>query len=517
MKKHRPRPKKQHPKSQRQRSTKPSERQDEDVIKNLVLSAYNDLMSERPEEGIKSSEPAFRYAPNDMNVCCLHATALRDVGRFEEALGVVDRALKSGTTGHSRDGFHYARWLRASILAGLGRFTEAVTSCDHALKLKIGADALRVRGLALDACGQDGIVDLKAALEIEPDNRLLHFVYSNTLMRHGDFERGLPSYELRPSIVESTGAPLWSGEPLNGRSILLRTEEGLGDSVFFARFVPLLLRRGARVVFELPEKLMNVAWEFGGDADVIEKGSPLPDCDFECPILSLLSGFAIRTIEDIPPAPAPWVAAKEELVDQWRQRLPRTRGGPMVAIAWSGGSAKSFVGHHRTIPLADIETILSVPGVSFVSVERFLSDKDRDRLESLYDFRHVGGDVANDFGDLAAVLSIVDAVIICDNSAAYVAAAMGKPTHIMLPKWAEWRWFVDRDDSPWYPSVSLFRQPEFGDWATVISRVAAELAACDHIQKPADAPAFRTVCESDMAPLLAAGGNSEPQGSRLVR
>jgi hypothetical protein len=254
---------------------------------------------------------------------------------------------------------------------------------------------------------------------------------------------------------------------LSGKTILLYAEQGVGDCLQFARYAPLVARRGARVLLavhrELKALLSNLA-----DA-VFAEGEPLPPFDLRCPLLSLPLAFG-TTLATIPDN-VPYVHADAEQVARWQTRLGPS-GSLRVGLAWSGNPAHKN-DYRRSLAFDCLAPVLALPDVQFVSLQKKVRPADAERLR-----RSPLIDLAaelNDFADTAAVVASLDLVIAVDTAVAHLAGAMGKPTWVLLPFSPDWRWLLDRDNSPWYPTARLFRQPRIGDWASVIARVAEEL------------------------------------------
>jgi hypothetical protein len=292
----------------------------------------------------------------------------------------------------------------------------------------------------------------------------------------GDYRGGFAQYEARFArsgmpAHRRLGKPLWLGEfPLHRKTILLHAEQGLGDTIQFARYAPLLAGTGGNVVLEVPAELATLLGRLEGVAGVVERGAPLPRFDLHCPMGSL--PLALATQATAIPAAIPYLAASPERIAQWRPRFAALPS-PRVAIAWSGRA-----GHpndrNRSLALTQLAPLFDLEQVSFVSVQRELSDADAASLAGVARITAIGAEL-RDFDDTAAVLALADLVISVDTSVAHLAGAMGRPTWILLPFSPDWRWMLERDDSPWYPTARLYRQPAAGDWDSVMARVREDL------------------------------------------
>jgi hypothetical protein len=343
--------------------------------------------------------------------------------------------------------------------------------------------ALNNRGLALQALNRhpDALASYGRAVEIQKDYADAHFNQALALLTIGDFSRGFAKYEWRwrrtgmPAERRGYGRPLWLGEyPLQRKTILLHAEQGLGDTIQFARYVPLLARTGAKVVLEVQRDLVPVLAQVEGVASVVARGQPLPAFDVHCSLGSL--PLALKTEPGTIPAEIPYVTADEARIAKWRPRIAGLDTGierPKVAMAWSGNAQHSN-DRNRSIALPQLASLWSADRARFVGIQRELRDEDTRLLAGEARVTQVGADL-DDFADTAAVLALVDLVITVDTSVAHLAGAMGRPVWILLPFSPDWRWTLEGESSRWYPSARLFRQPVLGDWGNVIERVRSEL------------------------------------------
>jgi ADP-heptose:LPS heptosyltransferase len=262
--------------------------------------------------------------------------------------------------------------------------------------------------------------------------------------------------------------PLWNGEDLAGRTVLLHGEQGYGDTIQGLRYVPLVAARGGRVVLEVPAPLARVAASVSGVAEFVTAGQALPRFDLVCPMLSLPRALG-TTLETIP-ADLPYLAPPAEAVAQWRERL----GGPglRIGIAWAG-SALHRSDAQRSIEIETLAPLLKTKGVRWFSLQVGERAADLARLPA-----GLITDLAprlSDFADTAAALANLDLLISVDTAVVHLAGALARPAWVMLRARPDWRWMLEREDTPWYPSLRLFRQRERGDWDEVVARVRAAL------------------------------------------
>src|SRR5215813_2617762 len=252
------------------------------------------------------------------------------------------------------------------------------------------------------------------------------------------------------------GRPLWLGEyPLQRHTILLHAEQGLGDTIQFARYVPLLARTGAKVVLEVQPELAPLLGRLAGAAAVVARGEPLPPFDVHCPLGSL--PLALKTEPATIPAGGPYLSADEARIAKWRARIEAPER-PRVALAWSG-NAQHVNDRNRSIPLSRLAPLCSAASIRFIGIHRALRGEDPEVLAREPRVMQIGAEL-EDFADTSAV---------------HLAGAMGRPVWVLLPFSPDWRWTLAGESSRWYPTARLFRQPSLGDWDSVIERLRGEL------------------------------------------
>jgi tetratricopeptide (TPR) repeat protein len=360
----------------------------------------------------------------------------------------------------------------------LNEVEAALASYEAALVVMPGhPQILTNRGHTLRRLGRpvEALAEFDRAVAAAPEFAEAHFEAGMTQLSLGDFETGWKAYEWR----WKTGAfarqrrsfqqPQWQGsESVVGKTILLHAEQGFGDTIQLIRYAPLLKQMGANVICEVQAELQPLLSQLEG-ISVIAAGTPLPTFDLHCPLFSL--PFAFKTRLETIPAGVPYLAAAAERQAYWRNRLPQ--GRPRAGFVWSG-SASHRSDASRSIALARLAALFQDPPLSCVSLQTELRSADRDVLADLPDLIHLGGDI-RDFTDTAAIISLLDVVVSVDTVAAHLAGAMGKPVMILLPHVADFRWMRECEDTPWYPTAKLLRQPAHGDWDSVIARLRDEL------------------------------------------
>jgi tetratricopeptide (TPR) repeat protein len=389
----------------------------------------------------RSAEMATRalaLEPRNAEVLSNRGAALRNLDRPLDALADYDRAIAAAPA-HAP-----AHTNRGVALAALNRFAEAREAYDRALALApADARALFNRALA----------------------RLVQ----------GDLAGGFRDHEARWTGSDTQrgarelGAAQWAGEDIAGRTILLHAEQGLGDAIQFARYVPIVAARGASVLLEVHAALVPLLAGLEGAARTIERGAALPRFDVQCPLMSLPLAFG-TTLESIPSA-VPYLRAPPGHVDRWRARLG-TAARPRVGLAWSG-SLTLKNDRNRSIALERFARIRELD-LDFVALQKDVREGDRTALGSGPPLATFAEALA-DFRDTAALVDLVDLVVTVDTSIAHLAGAMAKPVWLLLPFSPDWRWLLGRADSPWYPTMRLWRQPQPGDWDAVLGGVESGL------------------------------------------
>jgi ADP-heptose:LPS heptosyltransferase len=307
------------------------------------------------------------------------------------------------------------------------------------------------------------------------------------LLLKQNFVRGWPEYEWRwrlddPRARLNLSTPWWDGGVSRGRTVVLHNEQGFGDTIQMSRYIPLVAAQGAKIIFICQPPLADLLRQLPGIAQVVYSNQPVPPHDAHCPMLTL-PGVMGTTHLSIP-AKQQYLAADPQRVRFWQQRLP-SNGQLKVGIVWAGQPTHAN-DHNRSIGLLKLAPLANIPGVWFCSLQKGkASQQIYDRANTLQ--------LANwekdlrDFGDTAALIANLDLVICVDTAVAHLAGALGKPVWVMLPYVPDWRWMLGRSDSPWYPTMRLFRQPKFGDWESVVREMRdalAELASTRRLGGP---------------------------------
>lgn len=399
------------------------------------------------------------------------ALILRQSGRLEAALADVARAARLAPT------IAGARYNLGALLRDLRRYDEALAELDAAVALEprhAMAHYSRAVILAELHRSVEALAAFDRAIALKPD--YVDAVYGRALLRlqRGDFEHGLVDFEQRKRLSTPIGRrpyrePEWLGrEEIAGKTLLLHHEQGLGDTLMFARYAKLAEARGAKVVLSVQAPLERLMRTLSPTIDVIGEGRRPERFDLHAPLMSLPLAFAARP--DALPAEPRYLASEDALRARWADRLPRT-GRRRIGLVWASNRqnlqlAQRSAGLEALKPLLDLEA-------DWVSLQKDPAPGEAEAFEALGG-RHLGHEL-DDFADTAALLDLMDLVVTVDTSVAHLAGALGRPTFVMLAFNPDWRWFLGRSDSPWYPSVQLFRQPAPGDWAGVTAALKAAL------------------------------------------
>ncbi len=440
----------------------------------LHLSGVLAIRRGEPERAVEFATQALRVRPGHPEVLGNRGAALRLLGRHDAALIDYDAALALAPRAPD------LRNNRGVALAALGRHEEAIEEYRHALDAAPRfADALYNLGISLGALNRhaEAVAAYTSALDANPEHAQARWNRGLSRLALGDFAGGFADYEVRDQLDDPRAARRriatagWNGrDPVAGRTVLLLSEQGFGDVLQFSRFARPLHARGARVVLEAPPALAPLLEPLPYLAGVVTTSDPLPPFDLHCALTSLpgLLGTRLETL----PAQDPPLQAPREWLERWSRRLAQVPR-PRIGIAWSGGTGRA--NDPRSIPLAAWSALRELPA-GCVALQKEIVAADRPLLEGARPIAHFEDEVA-DFRDTAALAQLVDAVVTIDTAVAHLAGAMAQPTTILLPFSADWRWLVDRDDSPWYPTARLIRQPRAGDWASVLERAACDLRA----------------------------------------
>ena len=449
-----------------------------DVLK-LDLNQIFKLAVQHHQAGRKDqAEGLYRQMlaqnPNDPNALQLMGTLALESGHAEEAVDMIGRALKA---------FPKAAEIHSNMglaLRSLGRNDEAIAEFEMAISLKPQLPEVYGNlGSAFMAQGrlEEGMAMCRKTLSMKGDVPEAHVNLAIMLLLRGEWKEAWPHFEwrwarhlkrIRPNFIQ----PEWDGGDLHGRMILLRAEQGYGDSIQCIRFAKLVANRGGRVIVACPEGVVKLLRNVEGVGQLLDDRDTLPLFDVWCSMLSLprVMGTTLETI----PGGVPYLKADQGLAAKWASRMGE-RKGVKVGLVWAG-RPQHVNDRNRSISLKAMAPLAKVPGVSLYSLQK---DEAREQLKSAPEGMELVDwtEELQEFTDTAALIENLDMVITVDTAVAHLAGAMGKTVWLLLPFVPDWRWLLEREDSPWYPTMRLFRQKRGGDWESVIGQVAEELAA----------------------------------------
>jgi tetratricopeptide (TPR) repeat protein len=463
-----------------------------------ALTALN-----RFEQAIASYDGAIVRDPNCRDAFFYRGFLLAKLGRLDEAIASYDKAISSNPNDAE------ALSNRGAALNALRRFCDALASCDGAIALDPNlAAAFSNRGMALKEMNrlEEALASYDTAIRLQPELGEAHSNRANVLASLRRFDEAIEGYR-RALAVNANDAtarcnlgmvklltgrfqdgwrdwearwgfsamaadrrrfpqPQWTGDTeVRGKRLLLSAEQGFGDTIMAVRYARLVADRGAQVILELPLALASLIHQDEGVTVVIQ-GQALPEFDLHCPLMSLPKAFG-TTLETIP-ADVPYLRVPAGHVEKWRQRLPQTRA-LKVGINWAG-NPNFKQDQLRSIGLRRMLPLLACRGVEFFALQKDLRPGDAELLREHPQITPLGGEV-DTFADTAAIVLSLDLVISSDTSMAHVAGALGKRVWVLLQFVPDWRWLLDREDSPWYPTARLFRQTVRDDWSGVVDRI----------------------------------------------
>jgi tetratricopeptide (TPR) repeat protein len=448
------------------------------------------------EEAYSHFQEALRLKPDSAN-------AHRNLGKWLLSQGRAGEAVA-----HFREGLRvqpdYAAGHNSLAIALLdqGKPEDASLHCVEAIRLNPNyAEAHNNLGMVHKQLGRfdQAVACFERALQLRPNYGVAHWNRSTLLLSQGDYLRGWPEYEWRWTThgfaARQFPRPLWDGTDLKGATILLYSEQGLGDTMHFIRYVPLVRHRGGKVILECQPALLPLLAKYPGVDRLVGRGSPLPPFDFQAPLLSLPGIF--RTTVSTIPANVPYLHPEALLADRWRKQLSDGKSASpdagrcfRIGIAWQG-SPQNPLDRQRSISSSHFASLSEIEGIQLISLQKdpasvgggplaketASSGRSGQRsLLNVLEFSQLD-EASGPFMDSAALVENLDLVISADTALPHLAGALGVPVWIAISLAPDWRWLLQRGDSPWYPTVRLFRQMSYGNWKDVFQRMAGELKA----------------------------------------
>jgi tetratricopeptide (TPR) repeat protein len=465
----------------------------------------------RVDEAIAFYEQAIRFKPEFTEAHNNLGNSLENAGRIDEAMGSYQQAIRL------KPNFALAHYNLGNALRRAGRIKDAIASYKKAIQLKpdlAGAynnlgNVFRENGQLDDAIAAfknavaliptgsaemqanlslalkdkglfgEAIAACRWAIALHPDYAEAHFHLSSLLLTTGAFAEGWNEFEWRwiykgfPPPRRNFTQAQWDGSLLEGRTLLIDTEQGFGDAIQFVRYLPLVAHRSGKIILECQPELVRLFESLTVNCQIIPRGNSLPMFDLHCPLLSLPRVF--KTDASNIPARVPYIFVRENECRKWDDRLAAQSAKDLnVGVAWAGSRTNSD-DHNRSIQLAMLAPLSQAREVLFVSLQKGEASAQAQHPPPGLELMDWTSQLT-DFADTAALISQLDLVITVDTAIAHLAGAMGKPVWVLLPFVPDWRWLLDRDDSPWYPTMRLFRQPTPADWKEVIDQVSYALS-----------------------------------------
>jgi Flp pilus assembly protein TadD len=431
------------------------------------------------DEAIAAYRQAIALRPSHPDAHGNLGSALNAKGQHDEAIAAYGRAIALSSSNP------VTYYNLGNALKDKGQLDEAMAAYRRAIALKPNyAEAHFNIGTAQGNKGkiEQAIAAYRRATALKPDYAEAHWNLALALLARGEFAEGWKEFEWRWECKDlprrrTFAQPQWDGSSLQGRTILLHSEQGLGDTIQFIRYAPLVAEHGGTVIVGTVPELHRLLQGAAGVARWLNQGETVPTFDVHCPLMSLPAIFG-TTLETIPPR-VPYLQADAEQVVRWKKELAADSHRFKVGLAWAGNPTH-VNDRNRSISLAALAPLATVQGVSFYSLQKGDAGKQAKASPGLHLIDRT--DDLKDFADTAALVANLDLVICVDTAVAHLAGALGKPVWTLLPFTTDWRWLLKREDCPWYPSMRLFRQPGRGDWGSVIKRVGEALVVS--VKKP---------------------------------
>ena len=436
----------------------------------------NVLMDQgKRDEAVACYRRALELKPDYAAAHSNLGNAFWDQGKLDEAVACYRRALDL------KPDYAEAYNNLGAALKDQGKLDEAVTCYRRALELKSGyADAHNNLGVALVSQGKlnEAVACYSRVLELDPERAEARLNRSFLWLLTGDFEHGWPEYEWRWRTKQISPRPfqqpLWDGSSLAGKTILLHAEQGLGDAIQFVRYAPLVKQLGGTIIVECQQPMLPLLATCPGIDRLVGQGGELPAFTTHAPLLSVPG--ILKTSLDTIPASVPYLFAARALVESWREKL-RGVSGFKIGINWQGRAGQgSWLA--RNIPLQQFAALAAIPGVRLISLQKGSGREELTQERERFPVLDPGNEVDQESGafmDTAAIMMNLDLVITSDTAIPHLAGALGVPVWLALPFAPDWRWLLDRTDSPWYPTMRLFRQQERDNWHGVFEQIEKAL------------------------------------------
>jgi tetratricopeptide (TPR) repeat protein len=446
-------------------------------INSQYFLAYHNLgntfqKKNQPDEAIIYYQKALQLNPKSSDTYFNLGTAFTEKGQYDKAIDNFQKALQLNPKNSE------AYYNLGITLTEKGKYEEAIASYKNALQMNPN-NAKVCNNLGITYMGKghvdEAISCYRKSIQIDSGDAEAHWNLSLALLLSGNFKEGWKEYEWRLKVKEFHqrifSQPLWDGSEILGRTILLYSEQGFGDTLQFIRYAPLIAQRGVKVIVECQKELYSLVQTVDGVEQVIVRGAPLPDFEVRCPLLSL--PFILGTTLENIPSSIPYIKIEKLLKDKWLIKIQNDDSKVKIGLVWSGNPIDRE-DRNRSFALEVFSTLSQFENINVYSLQFGEAAKQTKNPPKGLKIMDYTNDIC-DFSDTAALIDNLDLVISVDTAVAHLAGALGKPVWTLLPFAPDWRWLLNREDSPWYPTMRLFRQSKHGDWKSVIAEVSDEL------------------------------------------
>lgn len=435
---------------------------------------------------LKERDLAIQYIKNSLQFNTTNADAYIALGNISLQKNEIDKSITyyqealrlNPTVAHTYN-LSNIYIDTGNSLSEKGDFDNAILCYREGLNLNpTDAIAYNNLGIAYQMKSQinEAIINYQKAIKIDLNFAEAHFHLSHANLLSGNFEEGWKEYDWRLKTKDmgfqhSFSQPPWTGFDIKNATILIYVDQGMGDAIQFSRYIPFVAQRGAKVLIGCQKELISLLQRVEGVNQIIGYPQPLPDFDVYCPLSSLPVIF--NTTLDTIPQNIPYIPNDFDLSNKWKEKLKRDISKLKIGLTWAGNPKNTKI-RYKSFSLDTLSPLANFYDITFYSLQKEEAAKEAKNPPmgmKLFDYT----EELNNFSDTAALIENLDLVISVDTAVAHLTGALGKPIWILLPFAPDWRWMLNRDDSPWYPTMRLFRQPSFGDWETVIESIKNEL------------------------------------------
>lgn len=440
----------------------------DNYIQKLFKEGAQLLRDGKASEALVRFQAALNFDSSNATLHLYAGAARHDLGRYDDAVKCYQMAIVIAP------GMGEAHNNLGNSLMALGRFTEAAASFSRASELlALSPVPLTARATALQALGKitEAENDCRKALTLDPSFAAAHWNLALNLLLLGRYQEGWREYEwrwLKPdftSPLRHADVPLWDGSPLNGRTILLHAEQGFGDAIQFVRYAPMVSKCGGIVIIECHPQLVQLFRSVEGVHRVVSFDAAMPTLSCQAPLLTLprIFGTSLQNI----PQECPYIFVNSEYRQKWAALMSENISQMRIGLVWAG---KSYPDPLRSCRLAELAPLTKIHSVTFYSLQLGAGSEKATSIPIDMQLIDLTKHILN-FADTAAIIEQLDLIITIDTAVAHLAGALGKSVYLMLPYAPDWRWLLERSDSPWYRTMQIFRQKQPGDWSGVISQI----------------------------------------------